>query len=793
MSTRERLTLAAALAVALGSSALVPVYDGLLWLPRALGAVVCVALAGLVTRRASVPAALQPLAAAAVLFEYVSLVFARSTMTLGVVPGGRTVASLQKLLEVGLTDISRFAPPVPSTTGLALIAVLGVGAVAIVVDVVAVVLGRAALAGLPLLVLFAVPSAVHPRGLGWLPFTLGAAGWLSLLLVEGSDRVGRWGTPLETSHPDRPAGYEDPSLGRVGRRIGAAALGVAVVVPALIPGLDARLLGGGDGAGTGGSRTTTTYNPITRLRADLRLPQPRLVLTYTTKDSAPDYLRLTTLDRFDDAGWSASRLSGSPKTDGVGRGLKPPLGRTALTKTVTDRITIKTLDAQWLPTPMTPRAVDVSGPWLYDRRSETIFGIRVSTKKMKRSTYTVSAERVVPDPAALAHPAAARVLPQEVREYAVPPDVASSVRQQTLSITARETTPYGKVAALQAWFSDPAQKFQYSTSSEVPGIDSPSALADFLEGRKGFCEQYASAMAAMIRVAGVPARVAVGFTPGTRQRDGSYAVTTNDAHAWPEAWFEGAGWIRFEPTPRSDGQTVIPGYALPAAGSAAGGADDPSAPDPSAAPDDPAPGTTTQDGQDRLDPDSGLALPTDQDGNGAGRSVLLSLWAAGALGIVLLALLPWAVHGIRLRRRWAAPGPLVAWQQVRDDARDVGHVWRPADSPRAAAAHLAATRGLSGPGSSALDRVARAAEQARYARTPETQLGSLRSDAAVVRAALLAAAGRRARWRARLLPTSTLHWAASRSGTFVADALDRFDEAWSAVRRRLGLGRTHAA
>src|SRR2546429_299074 len=84
--------------------------------------------------------------------------------------------------------------------------------------------------GLPLLVLFAVPSAVLPGGLGWIPFVFVAAGWLSLLLVEGGDRVSRWGSPLRTDRPDRSARYDDTSLGRVGRRIGAAALGVAVVV-----------------------------------------------------------------------------------------------------------------------------------------------------------------------------------------------------------------------------------------------------------------------------------------------------------------------------------------------------------------------------------------------------------------------------------------------------------------------------------------------------------------------------------------------------------------------------------
>jgi hypothetical protein len=56
-----------------------------------------------------------------------------------------------------------------------------------------------------------------------------------------------------------------------------------------------------------------------------------------------------------------------------------------------------------------------------------------------------------------------------------------------------------------------------------------------------------------------------------------------------------------------------------------------------------------------------------------------------------------------------------------------------------------------------------------------------------VRAALLAGAGARVRWQARLLPRSTLRWAAATTGTFVADVLDRSDELWAGLRRRVHL------
>lgn len=786
MSGRERLTLAAAFAVALGAAAVVPLYAELHWLLRALGGIVAVALAGLAVRRGNVPAILHPIATAAALLEYVCLTFARTTLGLGLLPTGDTVHALNNLLQAGLTDIERLSPPVPSNTGLTLIAVLGVGAVAVVVDLIAVAFGRAAVAGLPLLVLFAVPAAILPGGLGWIPFTFGAAGWLSLLLVEGGDRVSRWGTPLRAAAPDRGARYDDTSLGRVGRRIGAAALGVAVVVPAFVPGLDTRLLGGsGGGDGTGdGSRTTTTYNPITRLRDDLRLPKEREILVYATDADRPDYLRMTTLDRFNDAGWSSSKLSGSPKTDGVSGTLPAPVGLLPrLSERLKVTIRISQLDAQWLPVPAVPSRVQVEGPWLYDARSETVFGIRTGTKKLRKS-YSVTSLRPIPVRATLdGGPDFGP--PEDIRQYALDPgeEITPRVRALTERVLKGKVTPYAKVAAIQAFFTKPSSGFRYSLSSQVPGIDSPSALEDFLTGRQGFCEQYASAMAAMIRIAQVPARVAVGFTPGLPQPDGTYRVTTKDAHAWPEAWFAGAGWVRFEPTPRGDGQTTIPAYAVPADPTAnGGGGPQGGAATPESGPD--ATGDVRNPQRDRLDriDNAPLAVP-DDSAVPVGRRHATSLGLLGVTALVLGLLLPRGLHVVRRRRRWRAGGADAGWQQVRDDAVDLGHVWRPADSPRAAAAALAQRHAFDAPARESLGRLAAAAERARYAREAGRVEPGLQADAATVRSALRAAAGRTTRWRAVLLPTSTLRWAASGLGTFIADLLDHVDEAWSALRR----------
>ena len=105
---------------------------------------------------------------------------------------------------------------------------------------------------------------------------------------------------------------------------------------------------------------------------------------------------------------------------------------------------------------------------------------------------------------------------------------------------------YEKVLAIQQHFH--SDGFRYSTDVDV--ADDPDALLTFLTQTKaGFCQQYATAMAVLVRELGLPARVAVGYQAGTLQDDGRYLVQSDDAHAWVEVFFEGYGWLQFEPTP----------------------------------------------------------------------------------------------------------------------------------------------------------------------------------------------------------------------------------------------------
>ena len=779
MSVKEQLTLAAGIAVLLAGSALFPVYQGTPWLADTLGAVGVVVVAGLVTRRLGVPRPLQPLVALLLLVAYLLVVFVGDTLSSGVVPTSRTGDALQALWTQAQNNIQHYGPPVPVSRGLVLVTAAGVGGVALVVDLVAVVLDRAALAGLPLLVLLAVPSAVLPRGVGGLPFVLAAIGWLGLLLVEGSERVGRWGTPMRSALPGARPGGDDSSLGRTGRRIGFAAVGAAVVVPLIVPGLDHRLVGGGSGpggSGKGGPQTANTYNPITRLSGYLDRAKKTALFDYVTTDPQPDYIRMTTLDTYDRGTWRASELRADPKRARVRNGIATPSDELsdhqAFTMTVALRP--KSLDVHWLPAPYGPTKADVSVAWLWEKESQTIFAASETTKDL--SHYKVQANRAVPSRAALL--ASGTDVPDAIAaDYGSVPDVDAYVSDLVDQITRGKTSAYAKAVALQDYFTT-GHGFVYDlrASQARPGQD---PLVAFLRGKHGFCEQYATAMAAMLRVAGLPSRVAVGFTAGEKLRGKSgsyYEVTTQEAHAWPEVYFTGSGWVRFEPTPGASG-AQIPGYTrAPAVGEPSTGGPAPTA---TATP-GPRPSATLPPGISRI-LDGDTASTPQASGSGGTTAGAPSLWLVAPVVAAVALVLPFLLTALRRRVRWANAGPLTAWEQLRDDAADVGWVWQDSDSPRAAAARLA--DGLAPDALPSLQRVAAAAERARYAPPERQRREDLARDSALVRAALQAQASRSVRLRALLFPPSTLRWLASSLGERFGRIMDAVDDTISLLTR----------
>jgi hypothetical protein len=345
-------------------------------------------------------------------------------------------------------------------------------------------------------------------------------------------------------------------------------------------------------------------------------------------------------------------------------------------------------------------------------------------------------------------------------------------------------TPYEKAVKLQNWFT--SGRFTYS-------LDAPShvngALRDFLfTSRTGYCEQFASSMALLARILGIPARVGMGYTAGTQQQDGGWVVRTKDAHAWPELYFSGVGWLRFEPTPGGDGgqgSATVPTYTapqllpgspgsvpegdLPTAGTnPSGGA--------SAAPTIPRHRTDTLADQQAA---PGL-VPQDH------RTHLPITWLVVALLVVLLLLTPAGLRHLTRARRWArARSDLAiahaAWDELRADAADHRLSWPASETPRSTARRLVSSLELDEAAAEALTRLSRAEERARYA--PDVPPSpSAREDIRVLRAAFGVRAGRGVRWRARIFPPSALA-ALRRTGTAALDVFEWLDVA-TARRRR---------
>ncbi|HEX6445838.1 MAG TPA: DUF3488 and transglutaminase-like domain-containing protein [Streptosporangiales bacterium] len=761
---RTRLTLFAALASYLSTVALWPLLETERWPYLALVAVVAMAATGWFCRWARIPGPLTPIVHAAVLLVLLTLMFTRSTALVGVLPTPASLGSMHDLIVSALIDVRRFATPAPETAGLMLLTVGGVGIVAFFVDFIAVRLRRPGGAGLPMLALFSVAAGVLRDGPGWLAFLLGAAGFLALLLSDNRERLRQWGRPVLVRRPGERGPRrlvrqttDTATVASLGRRIGVAAVLVAVVVPAFVPLAD-RSFSGGNGTGSSwldrfGAPTLRAPDPVVSMRRDLLRQSDAVLFTYTTTSRDPDYLRTVALTEFDGTQWTAGKLRGYDQYS-----IKPDLNLTlptgsdpSIVSTVRTEVRAeRNVTLNFLPAPYAPKQVRADGSWYYDPSTLTVFDPK---NPLRGLHYTVVSDVPHPRPTQLDIASDPSVV---VRPYLeVPSDLPSEVRKTARDVTKDATTRYRKALALQNWFTD-LGGFTYST--DVRG-SSTGALLQFLHDRRGYCEQFAGAMAVMARTLGIPSRVAVGFTQGTRDGD-KWVVRGRDAHAWPELWFEDVGWVRFEPTPAGFGgqdTAEVPGYSRPDAlnqgqnTNQTGEATD-------------AP-TSIQDGSSgaasarHREPLDSVQPVAGGGGNGLGSSAWFSLLGVAIL-LILLLFTPALVRRIIRLRRWSRardPAELAhaAWAELRDDATDIGVPVRRSETPRSAGSRLAGRLAADSPGAEAVRRIALAEERACYAPAPGPA-DNLRSDVGAARTALARGLSRATRTRALLFPRSVL-------------------------------------
>lgn len=750
------------------------------WFFPSVFAVVLVAVGCEVARRVSTSSTVVPLGGLVALLGYLLVRYGHTESYLHIVPTGATLDRLGELTSTGREDIARYAAPVGVSPGIEFLTVAGIGLVALVVDTLAVTWRRAALAGLPLLVLYTVPIAVAPDGVNWVAFAVAAVGFLALLLAESRERVSRWGRPMRyiVDRPNLRADVETAPLGQVGRRVGATALGLALVVPAVLPDLSTAGLGfgsGGFGTGGGGNRVSVV-NPILDLGQNLRRPANRPVLSYRGE---ADYLRLVGLDEFTGGRWQPSDLEVSRDDNDVEDGLRGPPGLSRGVARDSRRYNIRVFewDQTWLPLPYPATRVSIDGTWLYDPSTFNVFGENTSTRGIE---YDVRSLDVAPTAEQLrAAPAALDSLRRYVR---LPDDLPDQIESETLTVVGDLPTAYDRALAIQDWLRDP-EEFTYSTevSDTIGDANGSGAILGFLQTRAGYCVQFASTMAVMARLLDIPARVAIGFTPGVPDGEGRRTVRLHDLHAWPELYFAGTGWVRFEPTPSvRTGNPPSWAQADTADGSGTPGSTPAptSNPNESAAPLSP----LNRERADVLEQGGG-------GGVGAGPIRIPVVPLLMFLGAMVLLAVPASTRFVVRRRRWSsahtpAQQARAAWADLQDTLVDFGYQWRPSDPPRLGTARLVGKRSLAGEAAQAAHRLAGATEQARYAPVMATAVGDLRGDVETVRAGLSGSAGRWGRWRARLLPRSTRAVSSALSER-IADGLDALDAGVAAVTSRL--------
>jgi transglutaminase-like putative cysteine protease len=787
MSYRLRLAAATALALALSLSAFGSLFRTAGFTGPLLVTVLLVIAGGELSRLVRLPAAVGPLLSAALCLGWVTLLYGGRHAFLRVIPTGRSLARLDAVATAGFAAIRRYATPVPDTHGLFLLCIAGVFGVALVAYLLAVTLHRPAAAGLPILALYATAAAVSRHGLGWMAFVLGALGYLFLLGADAGHRLVHWGRLISPSRSD------DPSRPFVGGRIGLTAIVVALLLPLLIPALHAhRLTSGRPNGGSGGcvcAGMGLTYDPLLRIGSSLKQGVNTPLYVVRESGTEPQYLQLTTLDAYTGGSWlQAARPNGPLLSESP---IPPPAVRVPARRFVARVSLLGQLRDPWLPVPNPVTQVSVDGDWRYDATTGTVFSPDETSEDL--TNYLVVG--LQPDPSAAALAAASGPFPTSIRraDLQLPRTLPSVIRQIAVRVTAGQTTEYGKALALQDYLR--SKPFRYSQA--VPDRDGERALVDFLtRTHAGYCVQYAAAMAVLARSIGLPARVAVGFTGGTRQGKHSFLVGTQDAHAWPQLYFPGAGWLRFEPTPGGEGNATVPDYA--GAGSGGGGSTGSGSGPKTHPAHQPSPKPTTPPISSRIQRGGGAAKRIGNGPLALGDKHHRSGGVGGTVVLALLILLLVAAAGpglgrLAVRRRRLAtrqPDRLAegAWREVLQTAADLGVDLPAGASARRAAAALTRRGRLRAADAVQLDSLLDAVERFRYGApgaagdvTPDRLLGA----ATAVRRGLLRAAAPRRRWAARLAPVTVFGWLGWAVGTVASIPGRAFDAAVAAAALRL--------
>ncbi len=335
---------------------------------------------------------------------------------------------------------------------------------------------------------------------------------------------------------------------------------------------------------TGNYFGSVSYNPFVSIQKSLVSQRDIPVFEATISgdtDASRVYWRLLSLDTFNGVWWYAQ----NPEVDRIEETEWEDDGHrfTGDQATVTADVTILQLRNDWLPTVYSTTGVATAEEEIErNLRVAPDGSVRFGSGSFRGMQYAVTAAVPQPDVGIMAttaegsptrvfegpvasgaipvpdtRPPARELPPDPDRHLELPEDIDPDIVTFADDITFGLESSYERGLAIEAFLRDPVNGFTYST--EVPPGDAGNDLAAWLldpasqHFRIGYCEQYATAMGVLARAAGIPSRVVLGFTPGRPIGEDRVVVLDTNAHAWVELWIPEQGWVRFDPTPRSDG------------------------------------------------------------------------------------------------------------------------------------------------------------------------------------------------------------------------------------------------
>ncbi len=470
-------------------------------------------------------------------------------------------------LQAAVTTLQEDNVPLPLNTGLLLFAVIAIFAVSGMADWAA----------------FRLRSSSSDATVGY-----GAIFIAVMLLGTGRDRAvaAFWFALTALAFVLAHRLFANPKRQRVGVA-SLATVGAVILVIALSVGVTGGLALRAEGEATTIDFSTfqrgnengsiRIENPLVSVQSSLRTQSEREVFRVTSE--TPAYWRTSVLDTFNGTEWWA-RYDYRPAGDSVRPAVLSGSNRfSSESALVRQDYVLGNVSIDWLPA-----AFEVSGVSQPDDDAyEISFDSKTASLLLKTNedtaeglTYSVNSviPRYSPEQLSQASFGDYSDFSDELLQLhlELPDDTSSAVLAVAEQVTQDGVTPFDKALALQDWF-----RTEFVYDLDVARGHSIERTEDFLEVRRGYCEQFASTYAMMARGLGIPSRVAVGFTPGELQQDDessdeisseasetpdeltgaqTYIVRGRNYHTWPEVLIPGAGWVAMEPTPSRGSPTA---------------------------------------------------------------------------------------------------------------------------------------------------------------------------------------------------------------------------------------------